>query len=401
MRVFCAMTGDSELRRLADGGSAHHQWQLSLAYRANGQAGRAHRYLRKALDQGYPDALAYQLEEWTVRPHERAHFAAAEQLLSDHPGVDALAAWHWRLGVAAGALSADEEERLTRQQVHDNNPDALRYAALRCSLVGREAEARQFMIQASNVGDVLAGLVLDDGALEGMPLLPKFPTATLPEEAWAQLFVPAPVIDGVQLASEPKMMLFPGWLPLLACRLLVAAASTQLQPSLAYDPASGRQVAHPVRTSYSMTFMPWLLDSSVAAIQRLLAGRCAMQLRQCEVMGLLRYQPGQAYQLHYDAFAEDGLAAGRVFQDGGQRIRTALVYLNEGYIGGETRMEYLDIEVKGKTGDLLIFDNVDAQGRQHRDSLHAGNLVESGTKWMLSQWYRERETDYTRQVNWS
>ena len=312
---------DPELRRLADSGSAKHQWQLSLAYRANGQAGRAHRYLQRAFDQGYPDALSFQLEEWVLRPDETAHFAAANQLLNKHPDAENLAAWRWRLGVVAGALSTDEEQRLTRQQVDNNNPDALRYAALRCALAGREAEARKFMVQASNAGDKWAGLVLDNSALAGVSPLPTHPLAPLPEGAWEQLFVPTPGVEPVELASEPKMVLSPGWLPLLACRLLVAGASTQLQPSLTYDPASGRQIAHPVRTSHSMTFMPWLLDPSIATIQRLLAAHCNIGLPQCEVLGLLRYQPGQAYQLHYDAFAEDGPGAGQVFQDGGQRIR--------------------------------------------------------------------------------
>ena len=391
---------DLELRRHADGGSAEHQWLLSLAYRAKGQQARAHRYLKRAFDQGYPDALIYRLEEWTVRPGEHANFAAANQLLANHPNVDCLPAWRWRLGVVAALFSAEEEERLTRQQLRNNNPAALRYVALRCALMGREAEARVFIHQAMNAGDEWARLILDDNALEGVPPLPEAPPVTPKAEVWEALFAPAPTAPGEELAREPKVVLHTGWLPLLACRLLVAGAVAELQPSLTYDPVSGRQMEHPVRTSYSMTFMPWLLDPSVAFIQRLLAAQCNIRPVQCEVLGLLRYRPGQAYQLHYDAFAEGSPGADLGLQDGGQRIRTALVYLNEDYTGGETRMEHLDIEVKGRTGDLLIFDNVDAEGRQHRDSLHAGKPVESGTKWLLSQWYRERETQFTRQMNW-
>lgn len=392
---------DSEIRRLADGGSAEHQWLLSLSYRAKGQTGRAHRFLQKAFDQGYPDALLYQLEEWTLRRGEHANFVAANQLLANHPNAECLAAWRWRLGVVAASLSPDEEERLTRQQVRDNNPAALRYAALRCSLAGREAEARSFMIQAMNSGDDWAELTLDNKALADMLPLAETSPKLLREEAWKELFEAPRVAEGVELASQPKVTLHRGWLPLLACRLLVAGAFAELQPSLTYDPRSGRQIEHPIRSSYSMTFMPWLVDPSVAMIQRLLATHCNMHPHQCEVLGMLRYQPGQAYQLHYDAFAEDGAGADRVLRDGGQRIRTALVYLNEDYTGGETRMEYLDIQVKGSTGDLLMFDNVDAEGVQHRDSLHAGKSVESGTKWLLSQWYRERETEFTRQMSWS
>lgn len=391
---------DLELRRLADAGSAEHQWQLSLAYRDKGQKGRAHRYLKKALDQGNPDALIYSLEEWTTRPGEHANFAAANRLLTEHSKVDRLGSWRWQLGVVAASFSAEEEARLTCQQVRDGNPSALRYVALRCALMGREAQARDFIVQAMSTGDEWARLILDDDALEGVPPLPQDFLATPKDESCNRLFAPPPIAPGVELAREPEVVLHRGWLPLLACRLLVAGAVAELQPSLTYDPVSGRQMAHPVRTSYSMTFMPWLLDPSIATIQRLLAAHCNIQPHQCEVLGLLRYHPGQAYQLHYDAFAQDSPGAQQGLQDGGQRTRTALIYLNEDYTGGETRMEHLNIEVKGGTGDLLVFDNVDAQGRQHRDSLHAGKPVEDGTKWLLSQWYRERGTLFTRQMNW-
>lgn len=397
---MAALAPDSELRRLADAGSAEHQWQLSLAYRAKHLSLRANRYLQRAFDQGYPDALFYQLQEWTGKPGEYANFAAANQLLAQYPDIECLDGWRWQLAMVAGSLSPDREQESTRQQLSRDNPAALRYVALRCALLGRDAEARGLLQRASDAGDDWAGLILDDAALPGVPPLPATQPQVLVAETWPELFGAIAPVDEIQLAREPRVTLNPGWLPVMACRLLAAAAICELQPSLTYDPASGQQIANPVRTSYSMTFMPWLLDPSVVFIQRRLAAHCAMQPYQCEVLGLLRYEPGQAYQLHYDAFAEDQSGADLMLQDGGQRIRTALVYLNDEYAGGETRLEYLDISVKGSTGDLLVFDNVDAQGQRHRDSLHAGMSVQSGTKWLLSQWYREHETAFTRQMDW-
>jgi hypothetical protein len=302
--------------------------------------------------------------------------------------------------MVARSLSPGQEQESTRQQLSRDNPAALRYVALRCALLGRNAEAGNLLRRASDAGDEWAGRILDDTALPGVPPLPSTQSQLLAEDTWAELFGAIAPVEEIQLAREPRVALNPGWLPVMACRLLAAAAISELQPSLTYDPASGQQIANPVRTSYSMTFMPWLLDPSVAFIQRRLATHCAMQPYQCEVLGLLRYQPGQVYQLHYDAFAEDQPGADLMLRDGGQRIRTALVYLNDEYVGGETRLEYLDISVKGSTGDLLVFDNVNAQGQRHRDSLHTGKPVQSGTKWLLSQWYREHETAFTRQMDW-
>jgi hypothetical protein len=391
----------SELRRLADAGSAEHQWKLSVAYREAKRSGRAGRYFRRAFEQGYPDALLYQLEQWTTQVGEYANFAAAQKLLERYCELDCLDAWRWRLGIVAGSMTGDQELASTRLQLQNNNPAAMRYVALRCAVAGYDEQARLFLQEACDAGDDWSGRILDDETIPGLPVLPGTSSGNGPPgEGWHRAFIESSTPEKVELAAAPRVYICHNWLPVVGCRMLAVAAEPELRPSLAYDPQTGRQIESPLRTSYSMIFMPWLMDPSVAFIQRRLAAFCGMRPFQCEVLGLLRYQPGQAYELHYDAFAEDQAKADVLLQDGGQRIRTALVYLNESYVGGETRMENLDIDVKGRTGDLLVFDNVDEQGLRHPDSLHTGRPVVSGTKWLLSQWYREHETAFTKQINW-
>ena len=392
---------DSELRRLADAGSAEHQWKLSLAYRESKRPARASRYFRRALDQGYPDAIVYQLEQWTAQPGEYGNFAAAQKLLEKFPDLDCLDPWRWRLGIVAGSMTMEQEVVSTREQRQQNNHAALRYIALRCAFEGYDEQARFYLQEACETGDNWSKRILDDEAIEGLPALPEAgSTSYFPKEDWERAFTEKANRERIELAADPRVYTCRNWLPVLGCRLLATAAEAELRPSLTYDPVTGRQIESTLRTSHSMTFMPWLMDPSVAFIQRRLVAFCGLQPYQCEVLGLLRYQPGQAYQLHYDGFGEDQATIGVLLQDGGQRIRTALIYLNESYVGGETRMENLDIDIKAHTGDLLVFDNVDERGLRHTDSLHAGKAVECGTKWLLSQWYREHETAYTQQMNW-
>jgi prolyl 4-hydroxylase len=64
------------------------------------------------------------------------------------------------------------------------------------------------------------------------------------------------------------------------------------------------------------------------------------------------------------------------------------MYLNDDYDGGGTHFPALQLNVKGRRGDLLHFHNLGADGLGHRDSLHAGTPVTAGEKWLLSQWIR-------------
>ncbi len=391
---------DAELRQQADAGSAEHQWRLSQVYRQQKRPARASRYFRRALQQGYHEAVSYQLELWTRTPGEFASFKRAQDLLNKHIDSPLLQSWCWRLGVISGSQPLEAEVGLLEQQLALGNPEALRYAALRCTLAGKEGAARWFLQQAASGKDQLAVEVLAEEASHCLPDLA--PETVQPPAAGllAEVLQTAPAADLQEINDSPRVLRYSRWLSPLACRLVAMAAAPHLQPSLTYEPSTGRQIESPLRTSHSMTFMPWLVDPSVAYIQRLLAGLSGREMNQCEVLGLLRYFPGQAYQLHYDAFAENG-GNRQMFEDGGQRTRTALVYLNDSYTGGETRFEHLDVEIKGHTGDLLIFDNVDSEGLRDRLSLHAGKPVVSGIKWLLSQWYRESDNLYTRQMGWA
>ena len=71
---------------------------------------------------------------------------------------------------------------------------------------------------------------------------------------------------------------------------------------------------------------------------------------------------------------------------------------NDDYTGGETRFPKLDVSVKGATGELVRFNNTDEDMQPLRASLHEGVPVESGEKWLLSKWVRERSTPYGREI---
>ena len=93
-----------------------------------------------------------------------------------------------------------------------------------------------------------------------------------------------------------------------------------------------------------------------------------------------RYAPGQQYRPHLDTLPNAD----------NQRIRTAILYLNANYQGGETAFPLLGFTVAPCVGDLLVFDNVDASGLPDPRSRHAGLPVTGGTKWVATRWIRAR-----------
>ena len=74
-----------------------------------------------------------------------------------------------------------------------------------------------------------------------------------------------------------------------------------------------------------------------------------------------------------------------------QRIATALVYLNDGYAGGETRFVATGTTVSGRRGGGLVFRNVDSEGCPDKQAAHCGMPVTKGVKLLASRWIRERE----------
>ena len=62
--------------------------------------------------------------------------------------------------------------------------------------------------------------------------------------------------------------------------------------------------------------------------------------------------------------------------------------------GGETFFPSAGIKVTPRAGNLLIWNNMDADGHPNPASLHQGMPVLAGTKYVITKWYRERPWSY-------
>lgn len=190
---------------------------------------------------------------------------------------------------------------------------------------------------------------------------------------------PRSVPEGERLSDSPDVVQFRNLFTDAECDFLMLVAEPTYEKSMVVG-ADGRDKLDPIRTSDNAP-MHWLIeDPVIAALNRRLAAASGTAYDQGEPMTILRYRPGQQYFRHYDALP--GID--------NQRFKTALVYLNQGYGGGETRFTKTGLRIAGGKGNCIVFRNSLGNGRFDPMSEHCGMPVTHGTKHLASRWIRER-----------
>ncbi|WP_343891124.1 2OG-Fe(II) oxygenase [Sphingomonas oligophenolica] len=191
---------------------------------------------------------------------------------------------------------------------------------------------------------------------------------------------PTRVPVGERLSESPDVVRFPGLLSPAECQYVAMTAQDVLEPAVVIDPRTGKMVSHPIRTSLGAVIGPARENLVVRAINARLAAVSNTAIEQGEPLAVLRYAPGQQYRAHLDS----------IDNAPNQRIKTVLVYLNEGFRGGETRFTANGLNVSPRGGDAILFSNALADGSPDRRSEHAGLPVIQGVKWLATRWIRQR-----------
>ena len=132
-------------------------------------------------------------------------------------------------------------------------------------------------------------------------------------------------------------------------------------------------------------------DDTTLSVASKISNIVEIPLENTESFQIIYYDKSQEYFNHYDAWDfNDVDRSKRNLKRGGQRIFTALVYLNNVEEGGSTKFTKLNIEVKAEKGKLLIFENVyEDTNIRHYYSEHAGRPVLKGEKYAFNLWFRE------------
>ena len=128
----------------------------------------------------------------------------------------------------------------------------------------------------------------------------------------------------------------------------------------------------------------------VRALDALLFGLNGIDPTHGEPVQGQRYSEGQEFKRHCDYFNPGGQAWEKYTSVAGQRTWTFMIYLNEGMAGGGTRFKCIGKTFQPETGKLLCWNNRRPDGSVNPNTLHHGMKVRSGTKYVLTKWYREK-----------
>lgn len=191
---------------------------------------------------------------------------------------------------------------------------------------------------------------------------------------------------GIQKVPSSKLTLFVQrrFLSAQTCTELMAQIDSRRRPSTLSDYNGDATF----RTSETCDFGP--TDAVAAEVSRRIAEFIGLDPAHGEPLQGQRYAVGQEFKQHTDYFEPRGADFAKFCSVAGQRTWTAMVYLNEPDAGGATRFKAIDKIVQPETGKLLIWNNLRADGSPNPSTIHHGMKVRAGTKYVLTQWYRER-----------
>ena len=138
----------------------------------------------------------------------------------------------------------------------------------------------------------------------------------------------------------------------------------------------------------------WIMhdnDEITSRVSKKISEIVGIPIQNAEAFQLIHYNETQEYQRHCDSWKFDGSEKMyRNMKYGGQRLTTALCYLNNVEEGGGTKFVKKNIYVEPKKGKLLIFKNVfNNTNICNPDSEHAGTPVIKGEKFAFNLWFRE------------
>ena len=131
-------------------------------------------------------------------------------------------------------------------------------------------------------------------------------------------------------------------------------------------------------------------DSFVAEIDAKICSFANIDKQFGEPLQGQRYAVGQEFKAHTDFFDPSGQDFQKYCSIAGQRTWTFMLYLNAPDAGGATRFAHFKKSFTPETGTMLCWNNRNFDGSVNNWTLHHGMKVRSGTKYVITKWYREK-----------
>jgi len=189
--------------------------------------------------------------------------------------------------------------------------------------------------------------------------------------------------------KDPQIDVIDEFIDYVLCREFQARASERFAPSTVVNTETGTPYTMPDRISDTASFQrgefPW-----VAEIEEAISRLTGFPADHGEPFQVQRYNPGGLYRPHFDYFPPEQPGSASHMRVGGQRVATVILHLSEPVAGGATLFPNLGLRVYPVRGRALFFMNTLPTGAVDPRTLHGGEEVVDGVKWIATKWIRER-----------
>jgi prolyl 4-hydroxylase len=189
--------------------------------------------------------------------------------------------------------------------------------------------------------------------------------------------------------AAPRIVLFGNLLSAEECEQLIELSRGKLARSSVVNAETGNYDLHPHRTSSGTHFARGENDL-IQRIERRVSELVQLPEERGEPLQILHYQPGGEYRPHFDYFDPALPGNEAVLKQGGQRVATLVMYLNDVEAGGSTVFPTVGLDVLPRRGNAVYFAYTTEQGELDARSLHGGSPVSTGEKWIATKWFRQR-----------
>jgi len=191
------------------------------------------------------------------------------------------------------------------------------------------------------------------------------------------------------ICAQPRIVVYDDFATADECLHMISLVENQMEDARVVGESTSDVMA--MKRSASVGWVEPRQTPVVAALVDRVAAEAELPSRNVESMQVVHYVRGDQHALHYDTFDPGERAGAARIRQGGQRVRTGLLYLAAPKAGGGTAFPKVKARVKPKPGRLVLFDLLLPDSNEpNLDSIHTGLPVVGGEKWACNFWFRDR-----------
>ncbi|SDR31773.1 prolyl 4-hydroxylase [Paraburkholderia fungorum] len=189
--------------------------------------------------------------------------------------------------------------------------------------------------------------------------------------------------------ERPQVIVFADVLSAQECDEMIERSRHRLKRSTTVNPATGKEDVIRNRTSEGIWYQRGE-DEFIEKLDRRIAALMNWPVENGEGLQILHYGTTGEYRPHFDYFPPDQPGSAVHTAQGGQRVATLVIYLNDVPDGGETIFPEAGMSVAANKGGAVYFRYLNGQRQLDPLTLHGGAPVLDGDKWIMTKWMRER-----------